>query len=763
MTALTLAGAVAVGLTLGLFGGGGSILTVPLLVYLAGVPAKSAIAMSLFVVGVTSAVSAVGHARAGRIRWQTGLVFGLAGMAGAYGGGLAGPHLPAAVLLAGFALMMLATAVAMIRGRRAPDHVPAREHLPVLHVIVEGVVVGLVTGLVGAGGGFLVVPALVLLGGMPMGVAVATSLVVIAMKSFAGLAGYLRTIPVDWSIALPVTAAAVVGGLAGGWLAGHLDAGRLRRGFGWFVLVMGGFVLIQQAPPALFATTWAGVTLPAGGAAALAGIAFLLLRRRRATARRAAPPKPNTPVGTQKGSVMFFAQYYLDCLSQASYMIGDPSTGRAVVVDPRRDVSEYLADAEAHGLRIDGVINTHFHADFLAGHLELAARTGAWIGYGRLAETEYPIRRLAHGDRIELGDVVLEIMETPGHTPESISVLVREHVGDAVPYGVLTGDALFVGDVGRPDLLASLGTTSDQLGRMLYDSVQRKLMSLPDEVRVFPAHGAGSACGKNLSTERASTIGAQRLTNYACRPMSEEEFLSIVTEGQPPAPGYFVFDAMLNRRNHELLDVAAHARPLTAEEFLDRRRAGAVVLDARDAQDFALAHLRGSVSVPADGRFAERSGTVVEPGSEIVVIAPQDREAEVVTRLARIGFDTVTGYLRDPEAAFLATPDEVAHSSRLTAAELREALQGRRPPFLLDVRNASEVADGAVEGAVNIPLAQLPARLAEIPDGPVVVYCAGGARSAIAAGLLEHKGRDQVSDLIGGYAAWRTAFTPAQA
>lgn len=460
---------------------------------------------------------------------------------------------------------------------------------------------------------------------------------------------------------------------------------------------------------------------------------------------------------------MFFAQYYLDCLSQASYMIGDRSTGRAVVVDPRRDVTEYLADAEAHGLRIDGVINTHFHADFLAGHLELAARTGAWIGYGPVAEAEYPIRRLADGERVELGDVVLEIMETPGHTPESISVLVYEHAGDAVPYGVLTGDALFIGDVGRPDLLASLGMTSEQLGRMLYDSVQHKLMGLPDEVRVFPAHGAGSACGKNLSTERASTIGMQRLTNYACRPMSEEEFLSIVTEGQPAAPGYFAFDAVLNRKNHELLDVAAHARPLTVEEFLARRAAGAVVLDARDPQEFALAHLRGSISVPADGRFAERSGTVVEPGSEIVVIAPQDREIEVVTRLARIGFDTVTGYLREPEVAFLSTPDEIAHSTRLTAAELHEALRSQRPPFLLDVRNASEVADGAVEGAVNIPLAQLPARLAEIPDGGLVVYCAGGARSAIAVSLLEHKGCDQVSDLIGGYAAWRTAFTPAQA
>ncbi|MFG1612083.1 sulfite exporter TauE/SafE family protein [Nonomuraea wenchangensis] len=246
MIVLTLAAAALIGVTLGLFGGGGSILAVPVLVYLAGVPARQAIAMSLLVVAVTSAVSAIGHARAGRIRWRTGLVFGAAGMAGAYVGGLIGPHLPEALLMAAFAAMMLATAIAMIRGRRTPRGTPARDELPVLHVVAEGVAVGAVTGLVGAGGGFLVVPALVLLGGLPMGVAVGTSLLVIAMKSLAGLAGYLHSVPIDWSLALPVTAAAVVGGLAGGSLAGRIDGQRARAAFGWFVLAMGVFVLVQQ-------------------------------------------------------------------------------------------------------------------------------------------------------------------------------------------------------------------------------------------------------------------------------------------------------------------------------------------------------------------------------------------------------------------------------------------------------------------------------------------------------------------------------------
>ncbi|WBC16447.1 rhodanese-like domain-containing protein [Micromonospora sp. WMMA1998] len=453
---------------------------------------------------------------------------------------------------------------------------------------------------------------------------------------------------------------------------------------------------------------------------------------------------------------MLFTQYYLDCLSQASYLIADEATGRAVLVDPRRDIDEYLADARAHGLTVEGVINTHFHADFLAGHLEVAAATGAWIGYGHRAETEYASRKLTDGERISLGDVTLEIMETPGHTPESISVLVYEHATDPTPYGVLTGDALFIGDVGRPDLLASLGVTADELGRMLYDSVQRKLMGLPDEVRVFPAHGAGSACGKNLSTERQSTIGEQRRTNYACAPMSEEQFLALVTGGQPAAPGYFAFDAVLNRKARELFDHARPARPLTPAEFLAARADGAVVVDARDPQEYAAGHLRGALNVPADGRFAETAGSVVAPDRPVLVVAPQDREEEIVVRLARIGFDRVAGYLREPEGAFLEVIGEVTRASRVTATELREALDRPDAPVVLDVRNAGEREQGAVDGSLHIPLAELTRRLDEVPaDRPVVVHCAGGYRSSVAASLLRNAGRADVSDLLGGYGAWQ--------
>ncbi|MFC9386690.1 MBL fold metallo-hydrolase [Streptomyces venezuelae] len=462
---------------------------------------------------------------------------------------------------------------------------------------------------------------------------------------------------------------------------------------------------------------------------------------------------------------MIFHQYYLDCLSQASYLIADEKTGQAVVVDPRRDVSEYLADATARGLTVVGVINTHFHADFVAGHLELADQTGAWIGYGSRAETEYPIRPLAEGERISLGDVTLRIMETPGHTPESISVLVYEHPDDTVPYGVLTGDALFIGDVGRPDLLASVGVGAEELGTMLHDSVQNKLMGLPDAVRVFPAHGAGSACGKNLSTAKRSTIGEQRATNYACAPMGRAEFVALVTAGQPAAPGYFAYDAALNRRDRARYDATAAPRPLTLAEFTALRAARAVVVDTRDPREFAAGHLRGAVNVPADGRFAEQAGTVLDPAAELVVLAAQNREEEVVTRLARIGFDRVAGYLRNPEDALETLADEVSPASRVTAAWLRAALGGDNPPVVVDVRTRGErEATGLIEAALHIPLSELPARSGELPgDRPLVLHCAGGHRSSVAASLLRSRGFTDVSDVLGGYAAWALSAEPASA
>jgi glyoxylase-like metal-dependent hydrolase (beta-lactamase superfamily II)/rhodanese-related sulfurtransferase len=451
---------------------------------------------------------------------------------------------------------------------------------------------------------------------------------------------------------------------------------------------------------------------------------------------------------------MHFAQYYLECLSQASYLIGDETTGQAVIVDPRRDVEEYLADADARGLTIVGVINTHFHADFLSGHQELAAATGAWIGYGRAARTEFDSRPLADGETIVLGDVVLKIIETPGHTPESISVLVHEHATDEVPYGVLTGDALFIGDVGRPDLLASIGVTAEELGRMLYDSVQNKLMALPDRTRVFPAHGAGSACGKNLSTELQSTIGDQRRLNYACAPMTEEEFLAVVTAGQPAAPEYFVFNALLNRKTREIREPGATAPALTADEVAEAVARGAVVVDARDPQEFAAGHLRGAVNVPVDGRMAETVGMVVGPDDEVVLIAPEGQEQEAAIRLVRIGYDRAVGHVADVEDYLVAHAEESEQASRLTPHQFEE-LRDREDLQIVDLRNDSERADGVIPGATSIPLAELRRRKDELdPARPTVLYCAGGWRSSVGASLLRASGFDDVSDILGGYAGW---------
>lgn len=455
---------------------------------------------------------------------------------------------------------------------------------------------------------------------------------------------------------------------------------------------------------------------------------------------------------------MYFAQYYLDCLSQASYLIGDETTGTAVVVDPRRDIEEYLTDAAAHGLRIVGVINTHFHADFVSGHMELAEATGAWIGYGRAGATDFEVRSLADGERIELGEgpdgVVLEVMETPGHTPESISVLVYERGSDDVAYGVLTGDALFIGDVGRPDLLASIGVTADELGKMLYHSIQTKLMGLPDEVRVFPAHGAGSACGKNLSTEKQSTIGEQRRFNYACQPMTEEQFLAVVTAGQPPAPEYFVYNAMLNRQERETHGLGEALPALSPDEITAALARGAKIIDARETTEFAGGHLRGAINVPVDGRMAETVGMVVKPEDEIILMAPEGEEQEAAIRLVRIGFDKAVGFVPRPEAYLIDHADQVQRASRLTPSQLETAVT-LGDAQIVDIRNAGETESGMIPGAVNIPLAQLARRATELDtERPVVLYCAGGWRSSVGASLLRHLGFADVSDVLGGFAGW---------
>jgi len=452
---------------------------------------------------------------------------------------------------------------------------------------------------------------------------------------------------------------------------------------------------------------------------------------------------------------MILEQYYIECLSHASYLIGDESTGRAIVVDPRRDITEYLEDAARYGLTIEGVVNTHFHADFVSGHLELLEATGAWIGFGETADTDYPIRRLRHGEHLTLGEVDIEILSTPGHTWESISLLVRES-SNAAPSAVLTGDSLLIGDVGRPDL-ANLGDgTNTDLARAMYRTVHQTLLPLPDSVTVMPAHGAGSSCGKNLSSELTSTIGEQRRTNPSVQPMSEDTFVALITDGQPAVPGYFSVDVALNKSNHALLEQDRRIAELTPEELRTEMAIGTRILDARTPDDFAAGHLRGSINVGFDGRFAETGGMVADIGERIVLVTYPGEEQDAAMRLARIGSDNAFGYLTvDVDGIFPdALIDCVRTAPRTAVGELRVLLNSGAVT-LIDIRNPGEREFGVIDGARSIPLAQLRPTLADLPrDKPIVVHCAGGWRSSVAASLMRADGVENVSDLVGGYTAW---------
>ncbi|GIW88517.1 MAG: MBL fold hydrolase [Isosphaeraceae bacterium] len=459
---------------------------------------------------------------------------------------------------------------------------------------------------------------------------------------------------------------------------------------------------------------------------------------------------------------MILKQYYLGCLAHASYLIADETSKVAAIVDPQRDIDQYLADAQERGLTIRYVFLTHFHADFLAGHIELRNRTGAEIVLGARAQAEFAFRPVRDGDSITLGpEVRLVIWETPGHTPEGISILVYDAAKPDIPYAVLTGDTLFIGDVGRPDLLASIGVTAEELGQMLYESIQR-LKQLPDETLVYPAHGAGSLCGKQLSNETVSTIGQQKRYNYALQPMSKQKFLELVTADQPEAPAYFLHDAIANRQERPDLDttLAQTVRPLPLDEVLRLRDSGAQILDVREAPDFEAAHLAGSINIGLRGQYASWAGTILNKEQPIVVIADPGDQNEAIIRLGRIGFDHVAGFLDGGMSALADHPELLATTTRITALALAERLAEPNPPTVLDVRTDKEREAGQIDGSAHIPLNQLPKRLAEVPPGPLVVHCQGGYRSAIAASLLQRAGRTDVMDLVGGYKAWEASHQP---
>jgi hydroxyacylglutathione hydrolase len=463
---------------------------------------------------------------------------------------------------------------------------------------------------------------------------------------------------------------------------------------------------------------------------------------------------------------MILKQFYLNCLAHASYLVGDERASVAAVVDPQRDIDQYVAFADDHALRIEHVILTHFHADFVAGHLELRNRTGATIYLGASAKAEYAFTPLGDDDVIEFGDVRLQALETPGHTAESLSVLVYDlAVSSEHPQAVLTGDTLFVGDVGRPDLRVALGWSASELGGLLYDSLHEKLLPLADSTLVYPAHGAGSLCGKALSKETVSTMGEQRRVNYALQPMSKDAFVELVTADQPDAPDYFTYDAVLNTKERPTLDeaLARELVPLALDRVVAAQVDGAQVVDTRDPGEFATAHLKGSVNIGLSGQFATWAGTLLSREHPIVIVADPGREHEAALRLGRIGFDHVTGYLEDGMLSLRSRPDLASSTERVSPQSVADRLASEAPPALIDVRSPPEYAQKHLAGSVNVPLSRL-ADWDDVPaDRPLMVMCAGGYRSSIAVSILQQRGIDRIGEVAGGLAAWEAANLPVEA
>ncbi len=448
---------------------------------------------------------------------------------------------------------------------------------------------------------------------------------------------------------------------------------------------------------------------------------------------------------------MYFEQFYLGCLAHASYMFG--GEGVAAVVDPQRDVEQYLHAAAERGLRIAHIFETHLHADFVSGHRELAERTGAAIYIGAAARATFPHVPVGDGFRLRVGPGEVRVLETPGHTPESISLLLFDPERAAgKPWAVLTGDTLFVGDVGRPDL--SPTHTAAQLAAMLYDSLHRKLLALPDNVLVYPAHGAGSLCGRNLRPDSFSSIGAERLMNHALQIPSREEFIAQLTANLPPRPPYFPLDAAINRDGAATLCDLPPLEPLSADDVRELQEEGAVVLDTRDPADFAAAHVPASVNISLAGQFASWAGTVLGLRTSLAVVAESPAKAqEARLRLARVGIEAVAGHLHEGMAGWQRAGMEVSAVPQIAAGELR----ARTGEFtVLDVRRQSEWDAGHIMGARWYALDDFPRALPALPrHAPIAVHCKSGYRSMIAASLLRRAGFADVTNVIGGYDAWR--------
>jgi hydroxyacylglutathione hydrolase len=459
----------------------------------------------------------------------------------------------------------------------------------------------------------------------------------------------------------------------------------------------------------------------------------------------------------------FFKQFYLGCLAHASYLIG--SEGEAAVVDPQRDVDEYINEAKAQQLTIKYIIETHLHADFVSGHQELAARSGARIVFGEKAGVSFQHRSVKDGDEIKLGKLILRFMETPGHTPEGICVLVIDPSVSEQPQKILTGDTLFIGDVGRPDLAGGKGFTPQQMAELMYDSLHGKLLKLPDETEVYPAHGAGSMCGRNMSKETSSTIGEQRKFNYALKPMSKDEFVRLMTADLPEAPAYFPRDAEINRSGARRLSELAPPKQLAPQEVESMRAAGVVVLDVRSAELFGAGHVMGSINIGLGGQFAMWAGSLIPISAEIVIVAETNAQVdESIVRLARVGIENVKGYLIGDADDWKGEGLSIERIKQFSVSQLKDRMAVGSLQ-VVDVRRPSEYENGHVPGAIHAPLSGLEKHVDELSllkDTETAVICAGGYRSSAAAGLMQKVGFTNLINVTGGTSAWVNAGYPVE-
>jgi glyoxylase-like metal-dependent hydrolase (beta-lactamase superfamily II)/rhodanese-related sulfurtransferase len=451
-------------------------------------------------------------------------------------------------------------------------------------------------------------------------------------------------------------------------------------------------------------------------------------------------------------------RFYLGCLAHASYMVA--SEGVAAVIDPQRDVDLYIETAAARGWNIEHIIETHVHADFVSGHSELAERTGALIYLGDGSGAQFPHIAVQDGDEIQFGQCRFRFLQTPGHTIESICVLIKDMGQLDRPASVFTGDTLFVGDVGRPDL--SPIHTPQQLAAILYKSLHEKLLTLPDDTEIYPAHGAGSLCGRQMSSESSSTIGRQRQTNYALRARSAEEFVSLLTDNLAAAPEYFATEVDLNRKGAGPLSLLPPP-PLAADEVAEVAVDGAVLVDTRPSTQFAAAHVPGSIHIALTGQYASWAARILGLNTPIIIVGEDpDHIRESQMRLARVGMETVVGYLEDSVAGWVRSGRELESIPQITVTDLADLLRDEPDQVnVLDVREPAELDSGAIENAVNIPLGKLKTRTAELDSAKLLaVHCKGGYRSSIAASLLRRAGFTNIANVTGGFDAWKAAGLP---